>query len=128
MTGTVTITEQTFSSMKRLKFKWTSTSTGGAGDITAKSYDGLVHKVIISPGTSDSIPETGYDVAINDSDGYDILDGLGTNSSTNTTVQYGVLTTGGIIESPVTAVSSKLTLDVSGAGSSNSGEVVVYVR
>ena len=126
-TGTVTITEQTFSSMKRLKFEWISTSTGGAGKITTKSYDGLVHRVIIAPGTSDSIPDTDYDVAINDSDGYDILNGLGTNSSTASVDYYGI-STGGGTKSPITAVSSKLTLAVSDAGSSNSGEIIVYVR
>ncbi|MBA7544227.1 hypothetical protein ES705_36579 [subsurface metagenome] len=126
-TGTVKTTEQTFSSMKRLKFEWTSTTGGSVGYTTTESYSGLVYKVIIAPSTSTGYePSTGYDVAINDSDDYDILNGLGTNSSTST-VYYGI-STGGTAYSPITAVSSKLTLAVSDAGDTKSGEVVVYIR
>jgi len=127
-TGTVTITEQTWSSMSRLKFEWISTTGGLAGDTTDESYSGLVYRVIIAPGTSGSKPDANYVVAINDSDEYDILNGLGADCSTGSADHYGVLSTGGIVSSPVTAVSSKLTLAVTGAGSENSGEVVVYIR
>lgn len=127
-TGTVIISEKKLSAMERINFEWISTSTGGAEDTTTNSYDGLVYRVIIAPGSSDSIPSSGYAVAINDSDGYDILNGLGTDSSTGAADHYGILTTGGVVSTPISAVSSKLTLAVTGAGSSNSGEVIVYIR
>ena len=126
-TGTVTIDEQTLYNMKRVKFEWTSSSGGAATDTTDISYDGLVYRVIIAPGTSNATPSAGYDVAINDDDGYDILNGLGTDSSTGTTAHYGV-STGGDAKSPISAVSSKLNLAVSDAGSSNTGEVIVYIK
>lgn len=127
-TGTVIISEKKLSAMERINFEWTSTSGGSAGDTTVNSYDGLVYRVIISPGTSDSTPDADYAVAINDSDEHDILNGLGGDCSTGSADQYGVLSTGGVQRSPITAVSSKLTLAVTGAGSSNSGEVIVYIR
>ena len=127
MAGTVTTTEQTFSSMKKVKFEWTSSTGGDATDTTTSSYDGIVYKIIIAPGSSDSTPSANYDVAVNDSDGYDILNGLGDNSSTGTTVHYGT-STGGSAKTPLTAVSSTLSLAVSNAGSANTGEVIVYVR
>ena len=127
MAGTVITTEQEWTSMKKVKFEWTSSSTGAATDTTDVSYSGLVYKVIIAPGSSDSTPSPNYDVAINDDDGYDLLDGLGTDSSTGTTVHYGT-STGGDSKTPLTAVSSKLNLAVSDAGDSNTGEVIVYIR
>jgi len=127
MAGTVTTTEQVLYNMKKVKFEWTSSTGGAATDTTDVSYDGLVYRVIIAPGSSASTPSAGYDVAINDDDGYDILNGLGTNSSTGTTAHYGV-STGGYSKSPISAVSSKLNLAVSDAGSSNTGEVIVYIR
>ena len=127
MAGTVVATEQVLYNMKKVTFEWTSSTGGAATKTTNVSYDGLVYRVIIAPGSSDTTPSAGYDIAINDDDGYDILNGLGTDSSTGTTAHYGV-STGGDSKSPITAVSSKLNLVVSDAGSENTGEVIVYIR
>jgi len=84
--------------------------------------------VIVDPGTSNSEPTADYDIAVNDSDGYDIFNGLLADSSSGTTVQYGINTTGGATYTPITAVSSKLTLAVTNAGNAKSGEVIIYIR
>jgi len=127
-TGTVTISGKTISAVERLKFEWTCTTGGEAGDTTTGSYDGLVYRVIVDPGTSNSEPTADYDIAVNDSDGYDIFNGLLADSSSGTTVQYGINTTGGATYTPITAVSSKLTLAVTNAGNAKSGEVIIYIR
>ena len=126
-TGTVTITEQTLLSVDKVKFEWTSTTGGAAGDTTNISYDGLVYRIVVDPGSSTSAPTGNYDVVLNDSDGYDVLDGLLDNLSSGTTTHYGV-STGGSARTPISAVASKLTLAVTNAGREKSGEVIVYIR
>ena len=126
-TGTVTITEQVHTSMKKVKFEWTSSTGAAAGDTTTNAYSGQIWRVIIAPGSSSSAPASNYDVAVNDSDGDEVLNGLGTNSSTATNDVYGV-STGAAAYAPISAVSSKLTLAVSDAGNTKSGTVVLYIR
>lgn len=126
-TGTVTISEKKLSAMEIINFAWTSTTGGLAEKTTTESYDGLIYRVITDPGSSNSAPSGSYDVVLNDSDGYDVLNGLLDNLSSGTTVQYGI-STGGSVKTPISAVSSKLTLAVSSAGSGKSGEVIVYIR
>ena len=127
MSGTVVTTEQVLYGMKKVKFEWTSSTGGDATKTTKVSYDGLVYRVIIAPGSSGATPSANYAVAINDDDGYDIINGLGADCSTGSTDHYGI-STGGDARSPLSAVSSKLNLAVSGAGSANTGEVIVYIR
>jgi len=127
MAGTVTITEQVHTSMKKVKFEWTSSTGGSADGTTTNSYSGLLYRAIISPSTGSAIPATNYDVEVNDSDGFDILNGFGENSSTNTDDIFGVSTTGACL-TPITAVSSKLTLAVTDAGNAKTGEVILYIR
>ena len=126
-TGTVTISEPDHLMVKKVSFEWTSTTGGSAGDTTTKSCDGHVYRVIVDPGSSNSMPSSGYDIAVNDSDGYDIFDGLLANSSSGTTVQYGV-STGGSVLTPLTTVASRLTLAVTNAGDTKSGKVILYIR
>ena len=126
-TGTVTITEQVHTSMKKVKFAWTATTGGSAGDTTTNLYSGLLYRTIIVPGSSNSAPSSNYDVVVNDADGYDVLNGAGANSSTASNDYFGG-STGGDSQSPISAVSSKLTLAVTNAGDAKSGTVVLYIR
>jgi len=128
MAGTVSITEQVHTSMKKVKFEWTSTTGGAASDTTKNSYSGQLWKAIIA-GSTTTAPSTGYDVKINDSDGYDVLDSLGVDLGTGT-YQFHASSTGGTFAavSPISAVSSKLTLSVADAGNAKAGEVILYIR
>ena len=119
-TGTVTITEQTFSMVKKVTFDWTAT-TGAAGDTTTKSYDGEVLRVVCM-----ETPCTGYALELNDNDGVDLLGGRGAAMTSGGT-DFGT-STGGSITYPLSAVSSKLTLAVTGCTTGSTGEVIVYVR
>jgi len=121
-TGTVTITEQTFSMIKKVTFDWTSTTGGLAGDTTTKSYDGEVLRVVCMETST-----TGYALEINDNDGVDLLGGQGAALTSGGT-DFGT-STGGSITYPLSAVSSKLTLAVTGAGTTGeTGQTIVYIR
>jgi len=112
---TVTITEQTYSSVKKIDFDWAT--TGSTGGTTLKSYDGEVLRVVCNSATS-----TGGTITIKDEDGNDILMGAGTFTSGESYVG----TTG---RTPISAVAeSTLAFVVSNASSSGAGNCIVYIR
>lgn len=117
-TGTVTITEQTHKIVQKVTFDWTAT-TGAAGDTTTKYYNGEVLRVVFGANATTG----GYATVINDSDGYDILEGGGSTCSSGG-LQLGV----GDSYCPYSAVSSKLTLAVTGASTGSTGQTIVYIR
>ena len=117
-TGTVTITEKTYSSVKKINFVWTCTTGGAASDTTTKYYDGEILRVVFGDSGS-----TGYALVLDDSDGYDTLEAAGATLTSGSS-QIGV----GDGYCPYSAVSSKLTLTISGAGNATTGETIVYIR
>ena len=120
MAGTVTITEQTITSVKKVTFDWTCTTGGAASGTTTKKYDGEVLRVVLK-GSSGT---TGYALVINDSDSIDILEGAG-STCTSGTIQLGT----GEAKSPVSCVAeSALELSVTGSGSASTGKTIVYIR
>jgi hypothetical protein len=119
-TGTVTITEETFGTVKKIAFAWTSTAGGAAGDTTAGVYSGEVIRLVTVPSGA-SAPDPNYDVVVNDEDSTDVLMGAGANRHTSNTEQ--------VLASSLGCVANdKLTLSVSGAGSAKSGTVYLYIR
>lgn len=120
MAGTVTITETTFSSVKRVKFAWTSASGGAADGVTSESFDGkLIQVTTVPDGTA--APTANYDVEVQDADGVDLLQGNGANRDAAVTEH--------IAEANLGAVAvSKLTLAVTNAGDTKKGTVYVYLR
>jgi len=121
-TGTVTKTEQVLSMVKKVTFDWTATTGGLASDTTAKYYDGEVLRVVCMETSC-----TGYALELNDNDGVDLLGGQGA-ALTSGGSDFGT-STGGSLSYPLSAVSSKLTLAVTGAGTTGeTGQTIVYVR
>jgi len=118
--GTVTITEQTHKMIKKVTFDWTAT-TGVAGDTTTEYYDGEVLRIVAMESSS-----TGYGLQINDSDGVDLLGSQGT-AMTSGGADFGT-STGGSKTYPLSVVSSKLTLEITGTSAGSTGEVIVYIR
>lgn len=118
--GTVTITEQTHKMIKKVTFDWTAT-TGEAGDTTIKYYDGEVLRINCRETSC-----TGYALELNDSDGVDLLGGQGAALTSGGT-DFGT-STGGSITYPLSAVSSKLTLAITGCSTGSTGEVIIYIR
>jgi hypothetical protein len=119
MTGTVVITEEPFGRLQKVKFAWTATSGGAAGDTTAHAYTGVIVRFLAVPGTGDDAPTDQFDVVVNDEDNYDVLAGQGANLSNaaNTTVVAGM----GAV------ANDRLTLAVTNAGDSNKGTCIVYI-
>lgn len=54
MAGTVTITEETFGTVKKIRFEWTSDATGAADATTDHVYSGEVLRLVTIPGASSS--------------------------------------------------------------------------
>lgn len=92
-------------------------------DVTAHT-DGSVDNVDISAHISGRLlaletnpgataPQANYDIAINDADGHDVLQGVGANRHTANTEKVAIVYSGTAIHPPV-AASDVLTLAVSG--------------
>ena len=119
MAGTVVTTEETYGTVKKVKFAWTSSADTGAADATTtNAYSGLVIMAVFVPGVT--TPTDNYDVTVADADGYDILAAQGANLSNAATVTK-TASMGGV-------ANDKLTLAVTNAGNSKNGTVVVYIR
>ena len=121
MAGTVTKIEQAWTSVKKVTFDWTATTGGEASDTTVNSYDGEVLRIVCMDTAC-----TGYALEINDNDGVDLLGGQGATLTSGGT-DFGTST--GNVELPLSAVSSKLSLSITGAGTTGeTGQTIVYVR
>jgi len=123
-TGTVNITEDTWKSVSKVTFDWTATTGGEASKDTVKNYSGEVLRVVCMDTAC-----TGYALAINDSDTVDLLGGQGAALTSGGT-DFGTRTsTTGAAQLPLSAVNSKLSLAVTGAGTTGeTGQTIVYIR
>jgi hypothetical protein len=119
MAGTVVTSEETFGTVKKVIFSWTS-STGGLADaVTLNAYSGAIQRLITIPSTS-SAPTALYDIVVND-DTADVLMGAGANRSATLTEQV-LASSLGIVANDV------LTLGITNAGNAGSGTVLLYIR
>lgn len=121
MAGTVTITEETHSSVRKIKFDWTSDAAGAADGTTAKAYTGEILRLVTVPGTAGVQPTDLYDVVVNDEDTTDVLMGAGANRSNASTQQA-------LASSLMCVANDKLSLAVTNAGNAKSGTVYIYIR
>ncbi|MBA7582498.1 hypothetical protein ES708_24428 [subsurface metagenome] len=123
MPGEVTITEQTHKMIKKVTFDWTTTTGGQAwGHSTVNNYDGEVLRIVCK---INSLATDGYSVIINDSDNFDLLGGQGT-ISTGEAHDFGTST--GIVNTPLSVVSGKLSLKILNAIQETTGQTIVYIR
>ncbi len=120
--GIVEITEQTHKMVKKVTFDWTAT-TGAAGDTTTKYYDGEVLRIVNMANTSTGT----WSLQMNDSDGVDLLGGQGVDAMTSGGTDFGT-STGGTKTYPLSAVSSKIILEISSASIGSTGQTIVYIR
>jgi len=122
MAGTVTNTEITHTSVKKIVFDWESAADGTATSTTTNKFTGVVERVVQIPDGGVTQPTDLYDVVVNDSDGSDILHGLGANLS-NAANTYKSTKDG-----LGTVVLSTLSLSVSNAGATKGGKTIIYLR
>ena len=120
MAGTVTTTEETFGSIKKITFDWLSSAGGAADATTTKYYNGIIERVVTVPDTGGTAP-TSYTLVLQDDDSVDILDGAGASRSTTLTQQIDPMGNGSV-------ANAKLTLGITSAGSAKGGLVYDYLR
>ena len=122
MAGTVTVTEQRFSSVRKITFTWLSSAGGAADAVTTYAVDGDLLAVYQVPDGGGTQPTNAYDVTVTDADSIDVLNALGANlSNAANTIKR---TSDGLL--PVAA--SLLTLAVTNAGNAKGGKTILYVR
>ena len=123
--GTVTLTEEIFNSIKKIKFDWISVSGGGdAGKATKTTtgvYTGEIIRLVTDPGAAPNAPSDNYNVLVNDEDGNDVLMGAGAARDEANTEQ--------ILASSLGCVANdKLSLSINSAGNAKQGSVILYIR
>ncbi len=118
--GAITLTEQTFGSIKRIKFAWTSDASGNVSGIpTANVYDGEIISCVTVPSGGGTAP-TAYTLQIQDADGVDVLAQAGTARSTSAQET---------LKKPLGAVAaSTLSLVIASAGNAKQGTVYLNLR
>jgi len=108
--------------VKKVTFDWACSTGTVANDNTVNSYNGEVLRVVNMENTSTGT----WSLQINDSDGVDLLGGQGA-AMTSGSADFGT-STGGSKTYPLSAVSSKLTLNISSASTGSTGQTIVYIR
>jgi len=122
MAQSVTFTEETHTSVKKVRILWisgTGADVGEADGTSTEYYDGEVLMFVTDPQAA--APTDDYDVEIRDGDGIDILAGAGADRDTANT-EY-------VLKSSLGCISNdRLTLRVRNAGDTKSGVVYLYIR
>lgn len=115
-----TITEETMSHVKKIKFVWVSAADGTASGTTTGVYSGEIIRLVTIP-SSTAAPDDNYDVVVNDDDETDVLMGAGADRDTANTEQ--------VLGSSLGCVANdKLSLSIATAGDSKGGTVILYVK
>jgi hypothetical protein len=122
--GTVTVAESGSGTVKKVVFSWTAGTAGDAGTAsgsTTKPYDGEILGLTTIPGTDAAQPDDNYGVTVTDSGGHDVLLGAGASRDETNTEH--------VARASLAAVASSiLTVNVTSAGASTTGTVIVYLR
>ncbi len=110
-------------SIKRIKFAWTSDTSGNCVDTTTYIYTGRIIGFASLPSLSgDTQPSNEFDVTLVDYDNVDVLAKLGADLS-NAAATYKAEKDGLLC-----VVESALTLSVANAGASKCGAIVVFIQ
>jgi hypothetical protein len=107
-------------SMKKTVLDWAANTSGAVSGATVKGVSGLIYGVVFAPDSGTTQPSNNYDVVLNSSRGYDVLNGRGANLNNSAAVFSSCV---GFVP-----VSGPLTLGVTNAGSSNGGEIDLLWR
>jgi hypothetical protein len=111
-------------------FNWLSNSNGTITLASGSEVSGAIQRVVFIPSAI-AVPTDAYDVTLTDEHGIDVLAGQGANKSnvkTSTVIPGTPLKDGTTTTTVPTVVDGILTLNVTNAGNSNAGQVVVYVK
>ncbi|MHA1225269.1 MAG: hypothetical protein ACTSPV_00835 [Candidatus Hodarchaeales archaeon] len=131
MAGSIDISYQEIRTIKKITFDWTSDSSGNVSGIKSKTLSGEITRMVFIPDSGATQPSDGYDAVLLDENGVDILAGQGTNLSNSSTdiVVGGVEITYGANSTIIPVViDDQLELQISNAGDSKGGKVIIYMR
>lgn len=121
MAMSCTITEETISDVKKVKFVWVSGADQAATGTTTKAYSGEIIRLVTVPAVAPNAPSDNYGVTLTDEDGVDVLMGAGAARDTANTEQ--------VLASSLGCVANdKLTLNIATAGAAKGGTVIAYIR
>ena len=120
VTATERVREEYGGRWQKVSFAFVSAAAGTASGVSSKRYTGEVVRAVFIPGTSGDQPTNAFDVTVTDADGYDILAGQGADISNAATTT--------VVASLGAVVYDVLTLNVTNAGDTKTGTVIVYVR
>jgi hypothetical protein len=125
--GTCTLTEETFGTIKKVKWVWTVASSSAspaqaaaASRTTTHVYNGAIQRLVTIPDAS-SAPTASYDVTVMDQDSTDVLMGGGASRHSANTEQVLAVNLG------VVAYDT-LKLSIASTAASTAGTVIVYIR
>ena len=121
--GTVTITEERAGTIKKIAFAWvsgTGAEDGTASGQTTYAYSGKILGLATDPGAT--APSDNYTITITDEDSMDVLMGAAVANRDTATTEYILSTSLGAV------ANDKLTINVSGAGTSKEGTAYLYIR
>jgi hypothetical protein len=123
MAGSAAVfTETTFSSVKKVVCAWTADdATGAVSGTTSAVYDGKLIGLSTVPAAAGDAPTDYYDVTVTDVDGWDVLLGAGADREPANTEHVAEASLGA-------AAGSKLTVNVTNAGNSKKGTVILWIR
>ena len=117
----VTISEETYGSVKKITFAWVADGAGAATGQTSNAFNGALERLVTVPGAGGLAPDPDYDITITDEDSTDTLMGAGADRHTANTEQVNASSLGVV-------ANDKLTINVSAAGASNAGTAYLYIR
>ena len=125
-TGAVTTSHLTHEpGFIRYTWNWTSSSAGGGlVELGGIRLNGRVVELVTTPGTAGTQPDDNYNVMLEDPDGFDVLQTLGTNRDELNAEDVPIVFAGTSLH-PV--VLGSHTLKVAAAGNANTGTITMYV-
>lgn len=120
--ATMTFTEVTFPTVKKIKAEWTSdNATGAVSGTTTNTYSGRFLGLITVPDGV-AAPSDNYTLTIADTDGVDLLLGSATANRDTADTEF-------VKEADMAGVAmSKLTFSISSAGNSKKGTAYLLIR
>lgn len=120
--ATMTFTETTVGSVKKIKCAWLSDDgTGAVSGTTTFGYSGRIIGATTIPGAAGAAPDPNYDITLADADSGDLALGGLLNRHTSNTEH--------VLEAAMAGVASgKITVSVAAAGNANSGTLYLYIR
>jgi 6,7-dimethyl-8-ribityllumazine synthase len=121
--GTMTITETTHGTIKKIKAEWvsgTDAEVGTASGTTTNPFDGrIIGATTVPDGVA--VPTDNYDITVADNDGVDIALGALIDRDTANTEYVAEASMAGVAH-------SLLTISVAAAGISKEGTIYLYIR